>query len=238
MKNKIILLLIFISIGSYVYGQKEHKIRKDSSFYAFQKGKFALSLGANLIFDQTKNTDEFFYYAIDEQTKRSNFKLGASLFLNERNSIGVAFRYRNLYSNVLYENSVGDTVNYEEKFKSYVASIFYGIVKPFANSKRFFLVSDPSINFGQSLLEGKRSLDENSDDSRQETFYISLGLNAGILVLVSNNMSVQATVGPVGVGYKIDSYYLNNEPNGVNDSFFLRMSPDILNFEFSISRYF
>jgi len=58
------------------------------------------------------------------------------------------------------------------------------------------------------------------------------------MVFLAPKMSAQASVGPVGIGYKWEKFYLNDEANGSTSNFFIKMTPNLLNFEFAISRYF
>ena len=58
------------------------------------------------------------------------------------------------------------------------------------------------------------------------------------MVFISPKMSVQATIGPVGAGYEWEDFEVDGEPDGSTSDFFIRMSPDFLNLEVSISRYF
>jgi len=83
-----------------------------------------------------------------------------------------------------------------------------------------------------------RTFEGSKEFSSSKRYAVSIGLNVGIIVFHSPKMSAAACVGPVGMGYQWENFYLDNENNGSNANFFIRMTPDLLNFEFAISRYF
>lgn len=235
---KLIFLIALIVQGTYVVAQENDESKNDSTFYAFEKGNFYLSVGANFSSDVSKNSDEFIYYVIDEKEDNFNIKLGFGYMIKDGKSVGIGYRYKSKSINTLYETSIGDTINYQEKTREHIANISYGMIKPLFGSKRVFMISDPSIFVGSLVYDGIRTTDDIFTTSRTESISVSAGLNVGVLVLPFEKMSFQATVGPVGAGYKIDNFHLNGESDGSTSSFFLRMTPDLWSFEFSISRYF
>ena len=186
----------------------------------------------------TKNEDNFIYYTIDEKNIKYNVKLGFGYYINDNKTVGVGFRFINDENDITYENAVRDTINTSSHEKSYVTSVYYGISKPLFGSKRVFFISDPSLFFTTGSTEVERNLDELTEFSKSHLKSISIGLHVGIQAFIAPKLSAQFAVGPVGVGYQWEEFTLDDEPNGTAESFFIRMSPDIFNFEFSISRYF
>lgn len=133
---------------------------------------------------------------------------------------------------------MGDTINSNSLERRYVTNIFYGISKSLFGSKRVFLISDPSLFFTVGNTDSYRSIDGIFEQSESHLKSISLGLHVGLQVFLAPKLSAQFAVGPVGLGYQWEEFELDGAPNGRTDSFFVRMSPDILNFNFSMSRYF
>ena len=202
------------------------------------KGGFLFSIGTNLNTFVTKNEDQFVYYVLDEKDTRFNIKLGFGYYIKDTHPIGFGFRYYYDQTASIYENPIGDTIHYNALTREYTTNIYYGITKSLFKSKRVFLISDPSIFYTFSNTHTDRSFEKNTEFSRSVMHAISVGLNVGVMVFLAPKLSAQAAVGPVGVGYQWENFYLNDEPNGSNDSFFIRMTPNILTFEFAITRYF
>mgnify|MGYP003670949384 CR=1 FL=1 len=239
---KISILSVLLLQANLSYSQKIEKdslrVIKDSTFYAFEKGNFFVSVSANFKTNISKNSDEFFYYIIDEDTKNYNFKIGAGYMINDRRSIALAYGHSYAYINTLYETSVLDTINYEEKTRSNFARISYGVTKPIFNSKSVFMISDPGISFERSIFDGKRFFGEEITNNRTESSAVAMGINVGLLVLIFKKMSFNGTIGPIGAGYKVDHFYLDGKSDGTSSDFFLRMTPDIWTFRFAVTRYF
>lgn len=202
------------------------------------EGHYAFSVGVNFGQFTSKNEDAFIYYILDEENLKYNIKLGFSYAIKDRRNVGVGFRYYHDDTSIEYENAVGDTINTNTLEKRYVASVFYGISKSLFGSKRVFMVSDPSIFFSSGSTDAERTLDGLTELSESTLRSLSIGLHVGLQVFLAPKLSAQVLVGPVGVGYQWEDFNLDGEPNGNADSFFVRMSPNLLSFEFSISRYF
>ena len=232
-------LPIIATLYSVLLGAQNIEADKPYQYpHSLQKGNFVLSIGANLFSYLDKNQDQFIYYALEETSRYFNIKTGLSYTLSDGKQLGVAFRYKRSYTHTKYENSASDTVEYIDNLDSYTANVFYGITKPIFQSQRYFLISDPGISFERSVSNDERLFDNQISYNTKKTTAVAIGLNVGVLVLLSKKMSLQATVGPVGIGYRFDDFSTNDIDSGNNESFFIRMSPSILNFEFSVSRYF
>ena len=202
------------------------------------KGNYAFSVGMNFGQYTSKNEDAFIYYILDEKNIKYNVKLGFSYNIKDNRAIGVGFRFFNDETTIEYENSVGDTINTNTLERRYVTSVYYGISKSLFGSKRVFLISDPSLFFTTGSTDSNRTIDEIYEQSESHLKSISIGLHVGLQIFLAPKLSAQIAVGPVGVGYQWEEFELDGDPNGDAESFFVRMSPDILSFEFSISRYF
>lgn len=237
-KFSLISLLTLIFFTTPLFAQDSTSVISINPSEGLNKGYYSFSVGMNFGQYTSKNEDAFIYYILDEQNIKYNIKLGFSYNFKDNRSLGVGFRYINDDTTIEYENAVGDTINTSSLERRYVTSLYYGISKSLFGSKRVFLVSDPSIFFTAGSTDSNRTIYEVSELSESTLRSISLGLHVGLQVFLAPKLSTQILVGPVGVGYQWEDFTLDGEPNGSADSFFVRMSPDILSFEFSISRYF
>lgn len=202
------------------------------------KGYYAFSVGMNFGQYTNKNEDAFIYFILDEKNIKYNVKLGFSYNIKDNRAVGVSFRLVNDDNNILYENAVGDTINTNTLERYYSVGAFYAVTKSLFKSKRVNMISDPGIIFTTGSTDATRTFEGISEQSESNLRSISLGLHVGLQVFLAPKLSAQVAVGPVGVGYQWEEFELDGEPNGDAESFFVRMSPDILSFEFSISRYF
>lgn len=203
-----------------------------------EQGKYSFSIGVNFGQFINKNEDAYTYYILDDKNIKYNVKLGFGYNVRDMKNVGIGLRYYHDKYDIEYENVVGDTIMNSSLEKRLTTNLYYGISKPLFGSSKVFFISDPSIFLTFGSGESNREFENVNEISKSSTFAISVGLNVGLQVFLSSKMSAQMAVGPVGVGYEWESYTLNGDPNGSSENFFARMSPDIFNLEFSISRYF
>ena len=246
--QKYFLFLIFFSTS--LFAQDSTAVQslnfvQDSSFVASvnpsegnSKGYYAFSVGMNVGQYTSKNEDAFIYYILDESNIKYNVKLGFSYNIQDNKAVGVSFRLVNDDTNILYENAVGDTINTNTLERYYSVGAFYALSKPLFKSKRVNMISDPGIIFSTGSTDTNRTFEGISEQSESNLKSISIGLHVGIQVFLAPKLSTQFAIGPIGVGYQWEDFTVDDLPNGSTESFFVRMSPDILSFEFSISRYF
>ncbi len=234
--NLLVWSVLFYSMP--FFAQDSTSVMSINPSEGLNKGFYAFSVGMNFGQYTSKNEDAFIYYILDEKNVKYNIKLGFAYNVKDRRQIGVGFRFINDDTSIEYENAVGDTINTTSFERRYVTSIYYGISKSLFGSKRVFLISDPSVFFTTGNIESSRTIYEISELSESTLRSLSIGLHVGLQLFLAPKLSTQILVGPVGVGYQWEDFKLDGEPNGSTDSFFVRMSPDILSFEFSISRFF
>ena len=237
-KYFLLYLLTLIFYSTPCFAQDSTSVISINPSEGLSKGYYSFSVGMNFGQYTSKNEDAFIYYILDEQNIKYNIKLGFAYNIKDNRSFGVGFRYINDDTTIEYENAVGDTINTSSLERRYVTSLYYGISKSLFGSKRVFLISDPSVFFTVGNTDSSRTLDGISELSESTLRSLSIGLHVGLQVFLAPKLSTQILVGPVGVGYQWEDFTLDGEPNESADSFFVRMSPDILSFEFSISRYF
>ena len=238
MKKVKLLSIVFYFFLSHLNAQGSEDNNENPFTESLKAGNMFLGVGTNLFTDVTRNQDVLDYYVIDETDRRFNLRVVWGYFIKDTNPVGIGYRYKTNKLNTTYENALTDTITYEEIRNSHVFNIFYGITKPLFDSRRIYFVSDPSIFFTAGNTKSNRTLDEITDYSRSNNYELSLGLNVGVMVFLWPNMSASATVGPIGLGYKWEIFYLNDVSNGNVQNFYIRMSPNLLNLQFTIARYF
>jgi len=154
---QIALVLGFTLTVNSLTAQDSTTMVANKYYNALCKGNFILSLGTNLNTYTSKNEDQLLYYVLDEKNTRFNIKLGFGYYIKDTNPVGVGFRYYYDKSNIIYENAIGDTINYNELTNEYVTNLFYGITKSLFNSKRVFMISDPSLFFSVGNTKSERT---------------------------------------------------------------------------------
>jgi len=246
--QKYFLIVIFFStsliaqdstaVQSLNFVQDSTSVKSQNPSEGNNKGYYAFSVGMNFGQYTSKNEDAFIYFILDEKNIKYNVKLGFSYNIQDNKAVGISFRLVNDDTNILYENAVGDTINTNTLERSYSVGAFYALSKPLFKSRRVNMISDPGIIFTTGSTESNRTFEGVSEQSDSNLRSISLGLHVGLQVFLAPKLSAQIAVGPVGFGYQWEEFTLDDEPNGSTENFFVRMSPDILSFEFSISRYF
>jgi hypothetical protein len=237
-KYSFLCLLTLIFYSTLCLAQDSTSVISINPSEGLNKGFYGLSVGMNFGQYTSKNEDAFVYFILDEENIKYNIKLGFSYNIKDNRALGVGFRFLKDDRATLYENAVGDTIKTNSDERRYVTNIYYGISKSLFGSNRVFLISDPSLFFTTGSTDSNRTIDGFSEQSDSTIKSISIGLHVGLQVFMAPKLSAQIAVGPVGLGYQWEEFELDGEPNGSTESFFVRMSPDILSFEFSISRYF
>lgn len=231
------LISVFLFSGS-IFAQDSTSVDSISPSEGLKKGNYSFSVGMNFGQFTNKNEDEFIYYVLDEKNIKYNIKLGFAYNIKDNRAVGVGFRFVNEDTSILYENALGDTISTNSLERRYITSVFYGISKSLFGSERVFLISDPSLFLTVGDKDSDRTVEGITEHAESHLRSLSLGLHVGIQVFLATKLSAQVLIGPIGVGYQWEDFTVDGEPNGSAESFFVRMSPDILNFEFSISRYF
>ena len=240
----VIGVIVICLISSNLFAQDslsvESKLVDDNPYEkSLKKGMMFLGLGVNLFTNNTKNQDRFVNYVLDESDRNFNLKLIYGYFIKDTHPVGVSFKYVTNELNTTYQSLLGDTILYKEISNDYIFNAYYGVTKQLFGSQRIYFISDPGIFFtGGNTRSDRSDSDGALDDSKTIRNEVALGLNVGILFFLWPNMAVSGSVGPVGIGYQWETYYVNGEANGESSDFFIRMSPDILRLQIGISRYF
>lgn len=237
-KYLVVYLFSSLFISTSLFAQDSTAVKVVNPSEGNSEGYYAFSVGMNFGQYTSKNEDAYIYYILDEKNIKYNIKLGFSYNIKDNRAVGLSFRYVNDDYNILYENAIGDTINTNTLERYYSIGAFYAVTKPLFKSRRVNMISDPGIIFTTGSTESERTFGPITEYSETNLRSISIGLHVGIQVFLAPRLSAQASVGPVGVGYQWEDFELDGDPNGSTENFFIRMSPDVLSLEFSISRYF
>lgn len=239
----LLLSLVFLAIPTFaqdtVYVVREPVEVANPYMESLKKGKMFLGVGANLFTDNTQNQDRLTAYVLEESDRNFNIKLAYGYFIKDMKPVGIGFKYVTNELTSTYETLLLDTVNYTEINNDYIFNAYYGATTQIFGSKRFFLFSDPSIFFTGGNTKTERTTgDGNTEFSKTVRNELALGLNVGVLFFLFPNMSFGASVGPVGLGYRWENYFINDEDAGGSSFWFIRMSPDLLRVQFTMATYF
>lgn len=85
---------------------------------------------------------------------------------------------------------------------TYYGSLSYRYYIPIAQSKIFGIFSDVSLNFGAGQGKTLNGTGENVTGTYQDILDLGIDLVPGLVVFVSNEMAVEASVGILGLGWK------------------------------------
>lgn len=242
-KYLLLLFLLTAYIPNFaqdtVYVVREPVEAANPYIESLKKGKKMLGIGANLFTDNTQNQDRLTAFILDETDRNFNIKVVAGYHIRDMNPVGIGFKYVTNELTSTYETLLLDTVNYTEINNDYIVNAFYGLTKPILGSKRLYLASDPSIFYSGGNTKSERTTgDGRSELAKTVRNELAMGLNVGVLFFLFPNMSIGAGVGPVGIGYRWETYFLDGEESGSSSFWFIRMSPDLLRVQVSIARYF
>lgn len=123
-------------------------------------------------------------------------------------AVGVRFSYRRTLIkmdevNLSISEDLGFSIkDYYNLQHTYYCSLSYRYYIPLGNSLRFGLFSDIMLDVGAG--QGKMLSGSGNDVTGmfQDIFEVGINVVPGIVVFVSNEMSVEASVGILGLGYK------------------------------------
>ena len=140
--------------------------------------------------------------------------------------------------NIKYTTVLGDTINYSEKSNNLIYSLFHKYMYPIFGSRRVYLVTLPELSYEHGISDRFRSdgLTETFSQKRSNT--ISAGFHVGILVFPFSGFSLEAKVGPLGIGYGWENFYENDITSTSAQNFFINLSPKLYMFNFIFSSYF
>lgn len=208
--SKIFLLLALLMISASVYGQKKKFDRGISMFgetvflpknsilfggtvsyqdYSFNDYTFVILSDINLNAYSLKVTPLIYYTIADNQAIGLRFAYKRSMIKLDELGLDVAG----------LDLSLGDVYNIQH---SYYGSLAYRYYIPIGASLRFGIFTDISLNGGYG--QGKLVMGSGTDitGTYQNILDVSLDVVPGLIVFMSNEVAIEASVGILGLGYK------------------------------------
>jgi len=245
-----IIFIIFIPLDSFSQDKKGKKnntdnytvelVERDSIVLkSLKKGRVTAGVGGRFKTDLNKNFDDYSQYIIEQNDKDFFLRLTASYFVKNRQSVGVFGRFSKFNSTYSYVTVLGDTINNKTDEKIIQGGIYYKSHTPIFGSKRVYWISQAEFGISSGDRNDKTIIKKDQENnSNTESLTTSLVLRFGILVFPFKNFSIEGTLGAVGLGYEIQNFYYNGEPNGSTQDFFVLLTPELLSIQFRVTTYF
>lgn len=228
MVKKILLALSLIALGAYPLTAKGDKFDRGISL---TDGPLFLPKG-NILFGGTISYQDFgmgeYQFLVLDNIGINAYSLKTTPFFyyafRDNQAAGARFSYKR--SMVKLDNvdlslsedlsfSLQDLYNIQQ---SYYASLAYRYYIPIAKSLRFGLFADFSLNAG--LGQGKITMGKGKDmtGTFQNILDVSIDVIPGLVVFMSNEVAIEASVGILGLGYKRIEQTKNQIYSGIFES--------------------
>lgn len=169
-----------------------------------------------LIFGGTVSYQDFKFYDYDFLVLNNmnlsaySFKVSPNIYysFSKNMAVGIRFAYKRTMASVDEVNlSISSDLTFGVKdfytlSHTYYGSLAYRYFMPLGNSTRFGIFSDIMLNFGMGQGKMVNGKGEDMTGVFQETLEAGIDVVPGIIVFMSNEVSVEASVGILGLGYK------------------------------------
>lgn len=238
MRILLTLLLLFFIAGN-ITAQESVILEEDTSLISsLKKGRFMMGIGGNLNSHVRKNEDDYIYYTLDEKLTFMNVKAYFGYFYKDHKAAGLGFRYSRDFIRTKYVTTLGDTVNYAERYNAYESSLFQKKLTPVFGSKRVYMVTMPELSYRIGISNRNRVDYVGETNTRVEAHTISAGIHIGFMVFPASGLSLEAKVGPLGVGYTWEGFVEDKVKHTNAQNYFVNLSPKFYMFSFVFTSYF
>lgn len=214
------------------------EIDKKIVISSLMKGRYTIGVSGQLRTDKDKNYDNISQYILDWNDRNFFLKLTSSYFVKDRKSLGMFVRHARQNLDYSYVTVIGDTIINETTERSWSGGIYYKMHTPVFNSKRVYWLSIAELGISHTSRNDKTILPLRENLSETESWDTGLIGRFGFLVFPFKNFSIEGTIAAIGLGYDMQKFYYNEEPNGTSNDFVVLFTPDILSIQFKISTYF
>lgn len=202
-------------------------------------------VGGTLSYSQHVNDGHSILLINDIDSKGYNFSINPKLLYMIKDNMGVGLKFSydrgmlDLASANLsvagVEMGAKDCYQINHKYSVYALCRAY---IPFSDIKRFALFAD--VLLGGSFKQGK-SFNAGSDyvyGTYQQATSLELAVNPGIMVFLSNNLSMECNVGLFGVSYGWNNQVTNQVSTGSTDLTSAGFMVNLLSIGVGLSYYF
>ncbi len=214
------------------------EIDKTTTINSLKKGRFTIGLSGQLKTNKDKNYDDISQYIIDWSDRNFFLKLTSSYFIKDRKSLGVFVRYARQNLDYSYVTVIGDTISNETRERSWRGGFYFKMHTPVFGSKRVYWISIAELGIGHIKRIDKTILPLQENISEADNLGTGITVRFGFLVFPFKGFSIEGSIAALGLGYEMQKFYYNEEPNGSSDDFVVLFTPDILSIQFRISTYF
>lgn len=236
-KFKLLLLLMYL-ITFISNAQIDSVFVPEQNVKSIQKGKITLGVGAYLTHDLRQNEDDIFSYIITEKDNQLNIKISMGYFAKYGVLNGIGMRYERRNFETVYLDLFGDTIYYADKENIYSPIIFRKYYQPIFSSKRFFFITQPELAYARYTSIRNRTDYYTESKSTTKGNSVSLGFQIGILAFPLPNFSLEARVGPLGLGYTWEHFEEDGVRTSYNEYFFIHLTPRWYLINFVFTSYF
>jgi len=205
---------------------------------SLKKGTFTLGIGGFLDENRIRNQEAWSYYILDEKKSQMNIRFSASYFMSDRKAVGLSFRYIRKHNTTLYTDILGDTTLYDERENGYDMNLFYKIHNPIFGSKRVYFIMQPELAYKLTITNTEREYGNVLSLNETRKHRISAGFQVGVLLFPFEGFSLEAKLGPLGVGYSWENYLEEGDNISNSQNFFVHLVPRITSVSFVMTKYF
>ncbi len=158
--------------------------------YSFEDYRFAILTDMNLTAFSLKATPYLYY----------------SFYKNM--AVGFKFSYQRMMAQVSSTNlSIGSDLSFGIQDYYYIQHTYYGSLAyryfiPLGQRKIFGIFADVSLNVGAGQGKNTSGTGHTMTGTYQEILDISIDFIPGLMIFVSNEMSVEASIGVLGLGWQ------------------------------------
>lgn len=202
------------------------------------KGRVTVGIGGRFKTDLDKNFDDYSQYVLEQKDKDFFLRLTAGYFVKDRQSVGIFGRYGDFKSDYTYVTVLGDTVHNITTESDFRGGFFYKSHTPVFGSKRVYWISMAELGFSTGTRKDNTTVRENQNLAKTDFSSTSLVLRFGFLVFPFKNFSIEGSLAAVGAGYEKQEFYLEGQPDGSSEDFFVLLTPDLFTIQFKVSTYF
>ncbi len=238
----ILILSLFVAFSFAAEAQKfDRGISLTDGPVFIPKGQ--LMFGGTISYQDYKFSD--FNFLILDNINASAYTFKVSPFIYYTFSRNMAAGIRFAYNRTLAKlDAIDLSISEDLKFSvsdlyslqhTYYGSLSYRYYIPIGNSLRFGLFSDIMLNVGAGqgkLVTGKG---ENITGTFQDIFEVGIDVVPGIVVFVANQMSVEASVGILGLSYKRTKQTTNQIYEGILETSSAKFKINLLSINIGVN---
>ncbi len=240
LRTALIMFILSLAAAAPLVAQDLYLLEETEGLIrALRKNTFSTGFGVAVKQDNAKNQDLLIYYVNDETTFNAMLRLYFAYFLRDQQALGLEFRYENDRSDLDYAGTLSASTKSNDKSNAYSAALFYKFHTPIFGSRRIYFITQPQLSYRLSFTE--RTYDDGLDPvvTTESTGHErAAGFMVGIAIFPLADFSLEAKLGPLGVGYGWEQYTENGQPRGTTQNYFVRISPDFWTLNFSFATYF